>query len=512
MRGLVLALLIGAVTIVSIRWGSWVAGGSDSYCYVHQAERWADGLRQVASGRLSGLQVSEPLALDAPWPDAARAFAPAGHVPSPTVPGAIVPICPAGLSMAMAPLVVAGGPHAAFFVLPLFGALLIGATSLTAARFGAHVGVASSLVVAASPIFLYQVIQPMSDVPAAAMWMAAVAAATGTRKHAGLVSGAAASAAIVVRPNLLPLGVVIGVFLLLRAERTWRERLRLAMTYAACCAPGCAIVAMTQQAFYGSPFASGYGSLAALFDVRHIGPNTSRYLSWLWATHTPVVLLAALAPWLLPGPLTALCLTLFLVNLALYLPYVVFEDWSYLRFLLPTLPLLLVLVMAVIGAMARHIGIRRAGLVTGLAAVVLAVLFVREARVRSTFMLQGLEARFARAGVFVADRLPPNALVFTSWESGSVRFYSGRKTLVWDGLDPASLDRALEYVRSRGYEPYLLFERREEAEFRKQFAGSTVALLDWPPMAEVASQVRIYRPEDRARYLQGTGAPTEYVR
>jgi hypothetical protein len=30
-------------------------------------------------------------------------------------------------------------------------------------------------------------------------------------------------------------------------------------------------------------------------------------------------------------------------------------------------------------------------------------------------------------------------------------------------------------------------------------------------MAEVASQVRIYRPEDRDRYFQGTLSPTEFV-
>jgi hypothetical protein len=281
--------------------------------------------------------------------------------------------------------------------------------------------------------------------------------------------------------------------------------------YAASCVPGCALVAITQQAFYGSPLASGYGSLSVLFDAAHVGPNMRRDLGWLWATHTPVVILAALAPWLLPGALTSLCLAMLLVNLALYVPYVVFDDWSYLRFLLPTLPLLLILVMGVIDTIVRRVGVRRRWPVTTVAALVLAVLFVREARERSTFRLQRFEARFARAGIFVADRLPENALVVTSWESGSVRFYAGRKTLVWDALDPAWLDRALVYVRSKGYEPFLLFERREEPDFRRRFAGSPVAMLDWPPMAEVASQVRIYRPDDRARYLQGASPPTEYV-
>jgi hypothetical protein len=510
-RGFFLALLIIALMAVSVRSSSWVAGGSDSYCYVHQAERWADVLSGLLRGRLIGLQVPEPLALEAPWPDAPRAFAPAGHLPSLTVPGAIVPICPAGLSMAMAPVVLAAGSGAAFYVLPLFVAALVAATSVVGGRFGARVGVLSSVLVAASPIVLYQAIQPMSDIPAAALWMMAVAAATGTSRRSGVVSGLAASAAIVVRPNLLPLGFAIGVFLLLRAERTWRQRLRTAAIYAACCAPGCAIVAMTQQAFFGSPLASGYGSLSALFAMSHVMPNLGRYLGWLWSTHTSAVLLAMLAPSLLPGRLTALFAGMFLTNLALYVPYVVFDDWSYLRFLLPTIPLVLILVVAVLDAILRRAAVQQVSWACATAVLMLAVLFVREARERQTFVLQRLEARFARGGRFVADRLPANAIVVTSSESGSVRFYSGRKTMVWDGLDPASLDRALAFVRARGYEPYLLFERGEEPDFRRRFDGSVVARLDWPPMAEVASQVRIYRPDDRERYLQGSLPATEYV-
>lgn len=511
MRGLAVALVIGALVVASVRWGSWVAGGSDSYCYVHQAERWADVLGQLARGRLTGLQVAEPLALEAPWPDAPRSFAPSGHVASPTVPGAIVPICPAGLSIAMAPFVLIGGPRAAFFVLPLFAALLVAATSLVGSRFGPRVGLLSSVLVAASPIVLYQSIQPMSDVPAAALWMLAVALATGTSRRGSLMSGLAASAAILVRPNLVPLGIVIGVFLLLRPERTWLQRLRSGAVYALACAPGCVLVAILQNAFYGSPFNSGYGSLAALFAFGNITSNVGRYLGWLWSTHSAAIVLALLAPWLLPGALTTLALAMFLVNLALYMPYVVFDDWSYLRFLLPTIPLLLILVVAVIDAILRRVRVPGVAWVTAALVLALSVLFVREARARPTFILRQLEARFERAGVFVGNRLPPNALVITSSESGSVRFYAGRKTLLWDGLEPGWLDRALAFARAKGYEPYLLFERREEPDFRQRFAGSPIAQLDWPPMAEVAAQVRIYRPEDRDLYLQGRLPATEFV-
>lgn len=511
MRGFALALVIGALMVAAVRWGSWVAGGSDSYCYVHQAERWADVFGQLARGRLTSLQVPEPLALEAPWPDRERAFAPSGHVPSPTVRGAIVPICPSGLSMAMAPFVMAGGPRAAFYVLPLFAAVLIAATSVVGSRFGARVGLLSSLLVATSPIVLYQVIQPMSDVPAAALWMLAVALATGPKPRSSVLSGLATSAAVLVRPNLVPLGIVIGAFLLVRPERTWSQRVRSAALYAASSVPGCVIVALTQDAFYGSPFASGYGSLAALFSLSYVPANVGRYLGWLWSTHTAAIALALLAPWLLPGSLTALALVMFLVNLALYVPYVVFDDWSYLRFLLPTIPLLLILSVAVLDGALRRFRVPGVAWASAAAVAVLALLFVREARERPTFMLKQFESRFERAGIFVGRRLPANALVITSSESGSVRFYAGRKTLLWDGLDPAWLDRALIFVRAKGYEPYLLFERREESDFRQRFAGSAIARLDWPPMAEVAAQVRIYRPEDRERYLQGTLPATEFV-
>lgn len=510
MRGLAVALIAAASIAVSVRWGSFVAGGSDSYCYVSQAVRWADVLRHPFSGRL---QVVEPLALEAPWPDAPLTFAPVGHTPSRTVPGAIAPICPPGLSMAMAPFVLAAGPSAAFAAVPLFGALLILATYAVGSRYGARIGVAAALLVAASPTVLYQAVQPMSDVPAAALWTSAVALATGTgRRHAAL-SGMATSAAILVRPNLLPLGLVIGGFLLLRPERTGRQRMTAAAHYAATSAIGCLAVALVHQAFFGSPLASGYGSFGALFSLDNAGANMQRYLLWLWNTHTPVVALAALAPLLLPGAVTMLLLVLIGINLALYLPYVVFEDWWYLRFLLPAIVLILILAGAVIDALCRRfIRVADARLVLAITVALLSAVFVQEARDRLAFRLQRLESRFERAGTYVRDRLPPNAVVFTTWHSGSVRFYAGRKTVVWDVLHPEWLDRSVEFVRARGYEPFLLFEGQEEQVFRERFRSSAVGALDWPPAAEIMSQVRIYRPADRGAYRRGSAPPTEYIR
>ena len=255
----------------------------------------------------------------------------------------------------MAPLVAVGGPRAAFFVLPLFAAVLVAATSIVGARFGARVGLLSSVLVAASPIVLYQAIQPMSDVPAAALWMVAVAAVTGTSRRSSLIGGLATSAAILVRPNLLPLGLTIGMFLLVQARADVATAASPGRRPTPSAARRAASLSRSRShAFYGSPLSSGYGSLSALFAMSHVAPNLGRYLGWLWSTHTAAVALALLAPWLLPGALTALCLSMFLVNLALYVPYVVFDDWSYVRFLLPTIPLVLILVVAVFDAVLRR--------------------------------------------------------------------------------------------------------------------------------------------------------------
>jgi hypothetical protein len=530
---LAIAALLLAVFAAGVHWGTFAAGGSDSYCYVHQAEGWATG----------HLQVVEPLAFEAPWPNAPLTFAPAGHIPSPTVRGAAVPMCPAGLSIAMAPFVWAGGARGVFLVVPLFGALLVWSVYVLGSRFSRRVGLASAALVACSPAFLFQLMQPMSDVPAAALWVMAAASATRASRRAPLMAGLATSSAILVRPNLLPMGIVLGAFFLAKGTESGaatthagesRRHLTLsphfaeAAIFAATAAPGCLAVALIQQMFYGSPLRSGYGSLDVLFSAANIGPNAARYLTWMWQSHTPAWLIALAAPFVLPGSLTALLLSLAAVNVACYLPYAVFNDWWYLRFLLPAIAIVIVLMTAVINAIAARFDnlqvreeasrahpsrtrrVRAA--VVGVVAVILCLLFIQQARGRSVFDLHRLESRYERAGVYVAGHLPPNALVITSWESGSVRFYGHRRTLVWDALDPAWLDRVIAYSRARGLEPFLLFERWEEPIFRQRFAGSAIAALDWPPAAEIAGQVRIYRPDDREKYLSGNGVATEYAR
>ena len=169
--------------------------------------------------------------------------------------------------------------------------------------------------------------------------------------------------------------------------------------------------------------------------------------------------------------------------------------------------LLLILASAVAVELATR---ARMGGVIPIVAVLLAILGTRAAGERQAFDLQRLEGRYRDTAALVADRLPANAVLITVWQSGSVRFHAGREAVMWDSLDPAWLDRAVAWLTARGLQPYLLFERREEPEFRARFRGaSALGALDWPPRLDLNRQVRIYDPADRARFLAGEKYPTE---
>ena len=101
---------------------------------------------------------------------------------------------------------------------------------------------------------------------------------------------------------------------------------------------------------YGSPFRTGYGQLGHLFSLSALSVNASRYFSWLVETHTLFPLLAFAAPFVVAREKrgdVALSIGLILATCAIYFLYTPFDEWSYLRFLLPAIALMLLLASAV---------------------------------------------------------------------------------------------------------------------------------------------------------------------
>jgi hypothetical protein len=382
---------------------------------------------------------------------------------------------------------------------------------------GSAAGLLASVLAAVSPTFLYQLFQPMNDVTAAALWLAAIVAAfrePSIGLRGPILTGLLTAAALVVRPNLLPLAAMIALAVLLQGGgRSLRQRWAGAAAFGAAAAIGPIVVLLVQNAMYGGPFKSGYGDLDTLFSTAHVAPNLQRYLRWVVETHTPFIVLSLAAPFLLPSPgrrRQALWLLGFAAaTLACYLPYVVFDAWWYTRFLLPgLLPLLALAASAAVAAILRFpvpLRFPVAVIFTG----AFATLQVQGAAQRDVFRLKELEWRFRSAGEFAAT-LPPNAAFITLHQSGSIRFYAGRSTLGWADIDKGRLDDAVEFVRRHGRKPYLLFEPWEEPQFKERFAGERLGTLAWPAAFEIDG-VRIYDPDDYDRVQRGEVPRTQRI-
>jgi hypothetical protein len=481
-----------------LKFSTRAVGGSDSSCY---------GLmvRSLSSGRL---QPQSTLAASAPWPNAALTLAPAGFIPSPLTSGAASPVCAPGFALLATPLVWMAGPDAFFWLSPLAGAVLVWLAFMLARSLAdSAAGAAAAVTTATMPVLLYQLVQPMNDVTTAACWVGGIVAVVVPARPRPWLAGFLIGLSLLVRPNLLPAAVVLGLL------TVWRHGILVAVRLAAAVVPAGLVVLACNAALYGGVLASGYGSAAAFFSSANIPLNLSRYGRSLLETQFGWPLLGTLAPLAVAGPRrssTWLVLISALTVITCYLPYTSYPEWWYLRFLLPAVVPLAALAAAACAVILRRFD-SRGDAVLLVAAVLIAVLQVRVATERQAFELRTLEARFRVAGETIRDRLPAGATAITVWDSGSIRYHAGNEVVLWDSLDPSWLDRAAAWLENDGRTPVVVVERWEESRFRERFAGQQFGGLDWPPRFDVDNRVRVFVMADRARYLAGEPAATEIV-
>jgi hypothetical protein len=474
---------------VAMRTSLFEASASDQWGYVSQAALWARG----------DVVIEQPLAAEVPWPDADWTFTPLGYRPGQR-PATIVPTYPPGLPLIMAGFIELFGPFGAFIAVPVLGSLAVVTTFFLGRRVGgATCGLLAAALLSTSPIFLYQLQEPMSDVAVTAWWLVAILLVTRSTTASALGGGLAASAAIVTRPNLLPLAAVVAAFVVANSAARFRTRLGNALSFAAGILPGCVALALLNRSLYGSLFESGYGSTAELFKIEYLSVNLSRYSRWLLQTETPLIVLALFAPWLIRTSLSWLFVAITATVVLSYMFYVPFDNWTYLRFLLPAIPLVLLFTAFVILNLSQRLRSPFSRWVV--AALCVAVMAWRWDSVGMQPPRPN-DRRFAVVGEFVRDELPQNVILLSMQHSGSVRYYSGRLSLRWDLLHPEWLEPGLTFLRAKGYRPLLLLEEWEQPLFTQRFAAYTkLAALDWQPVATYSGEIRtdIFDPADRDR-------------
>jgi Dolichyl-phosphate-mannose-protein mannosyltransferase len=185
---------------VGVAHGTYSASSSDASGYVSES-------RLIASARLAS---DEPLARAVAWPNATWAFAPLGYRPGSDA-GELVPTYPAGLPLVMAPVRLLG-ELAPYLVVPLLGAVAVFAAYRVGARLHSRpAGLTAALLLATSPVFLFQIVQPMSDVAVTAWWTIALLFALSALPNGPLAAGATAGLAVLTRPNLLPFAAVVAL-------------------------------------------------------------------------------------------------------------------------------------------------------------------------------------------------------------------------------------------------------------------------------------------------------------
>lgn len=472
----VFAALLAAHGIAN---GTFTAGGADSYGYISQAYGWA-------SGHLPH-RYTLPLTLPPAYPDQLQV--PLGYTVS-TEPHTMAPTYAPGLPLLMAVGAVVAGPIGPFLIVPACAALYVWLTF----TLGRHVagracGLVAALLIATSPVVLFQTVSPMSDVPAGALWTAAAVGALSDGRRGAAITGLCTMAGLLVRPNLLPLVLVPLTQVVLTARG--RERIVRAALCLTPIIPAALFVAGLNAMWYGAPTASGYGASADLYSAKAIWPNVQRYGLWLWQSQSPWILLAV-AP-LVPlagaqvarGPLR-LSAAMFIVTVLCYSAYFQFDAWWYLRFLLPGLGALFVLVAAAIVTVARCV-FQPWGRI---AAAMILVLMTRHvtgyAIAKGVFgPSKAVERRYVHVGEFIRRALPTSAVVLSLQHSGSIRFYSGRMTLRYNWIPPESAPNVARDLERLGYHPYLAIDDWETPSVQKQFNLPPDAPLPWRLVARM---------------------------
>ena len=444
---LAVAAIFVAYALLLFRNTSTVAGGPDESGYMNAARMFATGTLRLEVTPLARL------GLDPSW---LPVFTPLGFNSS----GErwIVPAYPPGLPIH---LLLAG-----YYVSPILALGCIFLTYLLGRQLGLAppYAVAAAAILAVTPQFILFALQVMSDVPATfwALLTIVLALESERRPNLAFAAGAALAIGVCVRPT----NALMVIPLVLAMKGRFPQLIGAAIG----ALPFALALLWFQNAVYGNPFATGYGTAAQVISFEDFGAKLMFYSSWMGRTLTPliapvgllVVFARRVAPWH-----RALLVSWYLVFLLFYCTWGSFSEWWYTRFLLPVTPAIIIGALLLVRDYAPH----RAVAVV-LIAVMIYVPWMFASRER-VLRIDDYQSVYRGAMQWSAPLIPKDAMVVSGLLSGAFVLYQNRFTARWDNLDP----ERFEVIRGRAQWYALISEVEVDmAEFRRKLPGNWTAV------------------------------------
>jgi hypothetical protein len=438
----VLLLAYGAILLALM---GAVPSGSDNSGYFNEARLFARLEIQAHERVLPGLPAAEA----PPY-----LYVPLGFRPSVAGPGLMVPTYPPGLPLMLAPVAHFASWRYAGDIVLLFHSLAgLALVYALGRRFGLPPpwALLGSLVLAASPLYLFTSLQALSDVPATAWAAAAVLAAWKSRERSdwALAAGVCFSVALLIRPsNFLlaaPIAIAVGL-----SPRCWILGIAGAL-------PGIALSLAINQAAYGGYLQSGYGAIGNEFHSSLVSGTLAYAALWLPMLFSPVVIVApAVAVLFRARPRVAgVLLAWAAAYIAFYSAYRwTHESWWFLRFLLPASPALIVAGLLVLHLCFEGLH-RRLSKAQTQALLILLVFAALGAEVSQIARLEAWsigrgERKYSRVAGWLAAHVPANSVIIVSQFSGAAYFYTDYTFLRGNEIDPAAARRIQDAVRAGG--------------------------------------------------------------
>lgn len=436
------------------------AAAADMYGYVSQAIDWTNG------------RLAHPEWIDTTY-FPASASVPLGYLYAANGAPTALALYPPGTSLHMALARIVLGDWAMYLVSPLAAvALVMGTYALGRAWVSETSGRVAALLIAINPVLLAQATVPMSDTLAAAYWTWSLALAASRQARVQACAGALAGLAIVVRPNLGPL--LVGPVAAALVSSGFGGVVSLILA----CAPFIAFLGWHQARLYGDVLSTGYGSTAHLFSSGYVGENARRYTAWLWRTSSPLPLAGFVfeaVGTIVRRQFALLPLVVVVViNAGIYLLYQPWPAWPFARFLLPALPIIMLLAAA-----AGHRVTERSPM--AFAALVLVVLGWQLAFAQASELRIGHEAmsRFKALGTAITAMHLEDRPIITRSHSGSLRHYAGAHTYRWDQISTDEMRDGIARARAAGVVPLLVDDSDDRADFEQRH-GAMACWVDSP--------------------------------